>query len=36
MNGKDKLIARFLLEEIGDLLVKYLMLVRLAEAFIAE
>jgi len=35
-NGKDKLIARFLPEEIGDLLVKYLALVRPAEAFIAE
>ena len=35
-NGKDKLIARFLSEEIGDLLVKYLALVRSAEAFIAE
>ena len=35
-NGKDKLIARFLPEEVGDLLVKYLTLVRPAEAFIAE
>src|SRR6266496_568736 len=35
-NGKDKLIAQFLPEEIEDLLVKYLTLVRLAEAFIAE
>jgi superfamily II DNA helicase RecQ len=35
-NGKDKLIARFLPEEIGDLLVKYLTLVRPAESFIAE
>ena len=36
MNGKDKLIAWFLLEEVGDLLVKYLTLMRPAEAFIAE
>jgi len=35
-NGKDKLIARFLPEEVGDLLVKYLALVRPMEAFIAE
>ena len=35
-NGKDKLIARFLPEDIGDLLVKYLTLVRPAEGFIAE
>ena len=36
MNGRDKLIARFLPAEIGDLLVKYLALVRPMEAFIAE
>jgi len=35
-NGKDKVIARFLPEEVGDLLVKYLSLVRPLEAFIAE
>ena len=35
-NGKDKSIARFLPEEVGVLLVKYLTLVRPAEAFIAE
>ena len=35
-NGKDKLIARFLPKEVGDLLVKYLALVRPMEAFIAE
>jgi superfamily II DNA helicase RecQ len=36
MNGKDKLIARFLPDEVGVLLVKYLALVRPMEAFIAE
>jgi len=35
-NGKDKLIARYLPKEVGDLLVKYLTLVRPMEAFIAE
>jgi len=35
-NGKDKLIARYLPVEVGDLLVKYLALVRPVEAFIAE
>jgi len=35
-NGKDKMVARFLPEEVGDLLVKYLSLVRPLEAFIAE
>ena len=35
-NGKDKLIARFLPSEVGDLLIKYLTLVRPAEAFIAK
>ena len=34
--GKDKLVARFLPKEVGDLLVKYLSLVRPMEAFIAE
>ena len=34
--GKDKLIARFLPEEVSDLLIKYLSLVRPMEAFIAE
>ena len=36
MNGKNKLIARFLPEKIEDLLVKYLALMRSAEAFIVE
>lgn len=35
-NGKDKLIGRYLPKEVGDLLVKYLTLVRPMEAFIAE
>jgi hypothetical protein len=35
-NGKDKAVARFLPEEVGDLLVKYLSLVWPLEAFIAE
>jgi len=35
-NGKDKLVALFLPEEVGNLLVKYLSLVRPLEAFIAE
>jgi len=35
-NGKDKLIVQFLPEEVEDLLVKYLTLVRLAEAFIVK
>jgi hypothetical protein len=35
-NGKDKLIGRYLPKEVGDLLVKYLSLVRPMEAFIAE
>lgn len=34
--GKDKLIARFLPEEVGDLLIKYLSLVRPMEALISE
>ena len=36
MTGKDKLIARFLPEEVGDLLVKYLSLVCLMEVFISK
>lgn len=36
MQGKDKSIARFLPAEVGDLLIKYLTLVRPAEAFIVE
>src|SRR5262245_12632580 len=35
-SGKEKLVARFLPEEVGDVLVKYLSLVRPMEAFIAE
>jgi hypothetical protein len=35
-NGKNKLIVRFLPEEVGDLLIKYLILVRPVERFIAE
>src|SRR5579871_609795 len=35
-SGKDKLVARFLPEEVGDVLVKYLALVRPMEAFIAK
>jgi len=34
--GKEQPIARYLPEEVGDLLVKYLSLVRPMEAFIAE
>lgn len=34
--GKNKLIARYLPKEVGDLLVKYLSIVRPMEAFIAE
>ena len=34
--GKDKLIARYLPKGVGDLLVKYLSIVRPMEAFIAE
>ena len=35
-NGKDKVIARFLPEEVGNLMIKYLSLVRPLEGFIAE
>jgi len=35
-NGKDKVVVRFLLEEVGNLLVKYLSLMWSREAFIAE
>ncbi len=35
-NGKDKVVARFLLEEMSDLLVRYLSLMRPVEAFIVE
>ena len=36
MNGKDKVVARFLLQEVGDLLIKYLSLVRPMEAYMVE
>src|SRR5436305_4326966 len=35
-NEKDKVIARFLPEEVGDLMIKYLSLVRPLKGFIAE
>jgi hypothetical protein len=35
-SGKEKLVARFLPKEVGDLLIKYLSLVRPMEVFIAE
>jgi hypothetical protein len=35
-NGKEKVVARFLPEEVGDLLVEYISLVRPLEAFIVE
>jgi hypothetical protein len=35
-NGKEKVVARFLPEEVGDLLVEYVSLVRPLEALIVE